>query len=195
MPTENTPNPEDVWDPPAQSDAAVLPARPTGYRTAAKTAALVVAGLLVGGGVVFAAVHKSGSSSAPKAGAAGTASESAGSGTQGFQGGAPRGGGIAGEQHIQGTVTAKTSGSITVKSSSGPATYVVNATTEIVRDGQQATLSAVKVGDPVFVHVYPSSSGLMLVERLFAGTSATAGPPGFGTPPATGSAPATGSPT
>jgi hypothetical protein len=98
---------------------------------------------------------------------------------------------------LQGTVTAKTSGSITVKSSSGTATYVVNATTEIVRNGQQATLSAVKVGDPVFVHVYPSSSGQMLVERLFAGTSAT--DPGFGpsggTSPTSGTAPTTGSPT
>jgi hypothetical protein len=202
METENTPPPEDVWEPPVPSAPSheEQPARPVGYRTAAKTAALVAAGLLVGGGVVFAAVHKSGSSSGSNAAAGGTANNSARSGTQGFQGAPPGagGGGIAGEQHIQGTLTAKTSGSITVKSTSGTATYVVNATTEIVRNGQAATLSAVRVGDAVFVHVHPSSSGQMLVERLFAGTSANGsgfGPPGTGTPPTSGVAPTTGSPT
>jgi hypothetical protein len=196
MDTENTPIPEDVWEQPptpAQPEAAGA----AGYRTAAKTVALVAAGLLVGGGAVFAAVHRSGSSSGSNATAAGSANTAIGGGTQGFQGGPSGGGGIDGEQRLQGTVTAKTSGSITVKSSSGTATYVVNATTEIVRNGQQATLSAVKVGDPVFVHVYPSSSGQMLVERLFAGTSAT--DPGFGpsggTSPTSGTAPTTGSPT
>jgi hypothetical protein len=194
--TENPQTPDDVWEPPAQPGATGGHARPAGRRIAAKTAALVAAGLLVGGGVVFAAVHKSGSSAGSNAAAAGTANGAI-AGAQGFQGGPAGGGGVAGEQHIQGTVTAKTSGSITVKSSSGAATYVVNATTEIVRNGQQATLSAVKVGDAVFVHVYPSSSGRMLVERLFAGTSATSpavGPPG-GAPTTTGTAPVTGSPT
>ncbi len=200
MDTENTPTPEDVWEPPppaTQPEPTEPPRRPTGYRKAAKTAALVAAGLLVGGGAVFAAVHKSGSSSGSNASATGTRNGAIGGGTQGVQGGPPGGGGVAGEQHIQGTVTAKTGSSITVKSSSGTATYVVNATTEIVRNGQQATLSAVKVGDAVFVHVYPSSSGQMMVERLFAGTSATDpgfGPPG-GTPPTSGTAPTTGSPT
>ena len=94
-----------------------------------------------------------------------------------------RGGGVAGEQRIQGTVTAKTSTTVTVKSSSATSTYTVNATTEIVRDGQAASLSAVQVGDPVVVHVYPSSSGQMLVERLLAGSSASGGPGGFGPAP------------
>src|SRR5207244_8323927 len=84
----------------------------------------------------------------------------------------------AGEQRIQGTVTAKTAGTVTVKSTSGTATYVVNVTSEIVRNGQRATLAAIKVGDAVFVHVFPSSSGQILVERLFAGSSATSGPVG-----------------
>jgi hypothetical protein len=201
MDTENTPHPEDVWEPPAPSARPQdePPARPVGYRTAAKIAALVAAGLLVGGGVVFAAVHKSGSGSGSNAAAGSTANSAARGGTQGLQGGPPGagGGGIAGEQHIQGTLTAKTSGSITARSTSGTATYVVNATTEIVRNGQSATLSAVEVGDAVVVHVYPSSSGQMLVERLFAGTSANGsgfGPPGTGTPPSSGAGPTTGSP-
>jgi hypothetical protein len=81
-------------------------------------------------------------------------------------------------------VTAKTATSVTVKSSSGTATYTVNATTQIIRNGQAATLADVEVGDPVQVHVYPSSSGQMLVERLLAGSSASGGdfgPPGSGT--------------
>jgi hypothetical protein len=185
--TENPPTPVDVSEPPARPSSPGGSARPAGYRTAAKTAALVAAGLLVGGGVVFAAVHPSGPSSGSNANAAARGNGSIGTGSgQGFAGGPP-GGGIAGEQHIQGTLTAKTDSAITVRSSTGTATYLVNATTEIVRDGQSTTLAAVKVGDSVFVHVYPSSSGQMLVERLFAGTSATAGPPGFGTPPTSGS--------
>jgi hypothetical protein len=196
MDTENSPTPLDVSEPPAEPPA---PARPTGYRTAAKTAALVAAGLLVGGGVVFAAVHRSGSSSGASASASASGNGSIGNGnSQGFQGGPPGGGGISGEQHIQGTLAARTASTITVKSTAGSATYAVNATTEIVRNGRSATLSDVKVGDPVFVHVYPSSSGQMLVERLFAGTSASGsnfGPPSLGTPPSSGSAPTTGSPT
>ena len=196
MDTENSPTPLDVSEAPAEPPA---PVRSAGSRTAAKTAALAAAGLLVGGGVVFAAVHRSGSGSGSNASAAAQADGVVGSANgQGFQGGPPGGGGISGEQHVQGTLTARTSGTITVKSTSGTATYVVNATTEIVRNGQSATLSDVKVGDPVFVHVYPSSSGQMLVERLFAGTSASGsgfGPPGMGTPPTSGAAPTTGSPT
>ncbi len=196
MDTENSPTPLDVSEQPAGSRA---PARPAGYRTAAKTAALVAAGLLVGGGMVFAAVHRSGSSTGASASASASGNGSIGNGnSQGFQGSPPGGGGISGEQHIQGTLTAKTASTITVKSTGGTAPYAVNATTQIVRNGRSATLSDVKVGDPVFVHVYPSSSGQMLVERLFAGTSASGsnfGPPGLGTPPSSGSAPTTGSPT
>jgi len=146
---------------------------------AARFVAPVVAAFLVGGGVVFALQHHSSSS-------AGTGNAAAAlGGSQGV--GGPGGGGVAGEQHIQGTVTAKTSSSVTVKSSSGTATYAVNATSEITRNGQTATLAAVQVGDPVLAHVYPASSGQMLVERLFAGTSASdAGPGGLGPPPRSG---------
>jgi hypothetical protein len=40
---------------------------------------------------------------------------------------------------------------------------------------RQAALSDVKVGDSVFVHVYPAS-GAMLVERLFDGDLPSGGP-------------------
>jgi hypothetical protein len=172
----------------SHEDDAPAPAARGRYRRLARTVAPIAAALLVGAGVAFAVEHHSSSS-----GSAGSASSAAGTPDAGATGGGP-GGGIAGEQHIQGTVTATTSGSITVKSSSGSSTtYVVNSTTEIVRNGQSASLAAVKVGDPVFLHVYPSSSGQMLVERLFAGTSSTDTGPGFGPPPSSGGSPGTSS--
>ena len=87
---------------------------------------------------------------------------------------------------------AKTATTVTVKSASGTATYTVDNAAQIVRNGQTATLSAIQVGDPVLVHVYPSSSGQLLVERLFAGTTTTdpgqdtSGQPGLA-PPGAGS--------
>ena len=75
---------------------------------------------------------------------------------------------------------------MTLRSTGGTATYTVNDTTQIVRNGQTATLAAVQVGDPVLVHVYPSSSGQLLVERLFAGSSAGDGGPGGLAPPGSG---------
>jgi len=149
-------------------------------RGAANAVAPVLAAALVSGGAVYAVEHHSGSGTASGAGLPAA-------GVGGFAGGGG-GGPVAGEQHIQGTVVATTSSSVTVKSSSGTATYVVDATTEVVRNGRSVSLSAIKAGDPVLVHVYPSSSGRMLVERLLAGSSATDdGPRGFG-PPQNGSA-------
>ena len=136
----------------------------------------VIAASIVAGGVAYFAVDHHSSSTA-SAGVTPAAYGAPPNGHGGF-GGA----GVAGEQRIQGTVTAKTAGTVTVKSTSGTATYVVNVTSEIVRNGQRATLAAIKVGDAVFVHVFPSSSGQILVERLFAGSSATSGPVG---PPST----------
>jgi hypothetical protein len=86
----------------------------------------------------------------------------------------------AGEQHLQGRVTAKTATTVTVESASGTATYTVDGSSQIVRDGQTATLAAIQVGEPVLVHVYPGSSGRLLVERLFAGSSAGDAGPGAG---------------
>ncbi len=145
------------------------------YGRWAKLAAPAAAGLLIGAGAVFAVEHHSGSSAAAGSAAAAAVADPS----------LPSGGGpVAGEQHVQGTIAAKTSTTVTVKSTSGTATYTVNATSEIVRNGRAATLSAIRVGDPVLVHVFPSASGQMLVERLLAGSSAS--DPGFG-PPSSGS--------
>ena len=137
------------------------------FPAVAKTVAPVVVALVAGGGIVFALEHHSGS------GAAASGSSLSVGGNRG---------GVAGERHVLGTVAATTGSTITVKTSSGSATYTVNATTEIVRNGQSATLAQIRVGDPVLVHVYPSSSGRTLVERLLAGSSASGGPGGFGPP-------------
>ena len=119
-------------------------------------APVAAAALLVGGGAVFAIDHNSRSSAA-----------AASNGPTAFGG---RGGGVAGEQRLRGTIKAKTDSSITVESSTGSAaTYAVNATSQIEVNGRDASLSDVEVGDSVFVHVYPSASGAMLVERLFDG--------------------------
>jgi hypothetical protein len=140
----------------------------------AKIGGFLLAGVLVGGAVAFAAQHH------PSAAANNTNAASgrlgAGTGTTGGSAGSVGGfgGGLPGEQHIFGTVTAKSGSTITVRSGSSTQTYGVIGATEIVRNGFSAALSAVKVGDPVFVHVYPSG-GKMLVERLFAGTSADSG--------------------
>jgi hypothetical protein len=92
------------------------------------------------------------------------------------------GGGLAGEQRLSGTVTSVGSSTVTVKTSNGTATYIVNSSTQIIRNGQAVSLSAIKAGDPVFMHVYPSN-GKTAVERLFAGMSATQGQNGPGGPP------------
>jgi hypothetical protein len=161
----------------AQSESEpVAPVALRRFPPGAKVVAPIAAALVVGAGAAFAVDHHSTTPTASAGGISGPATGARG------QGGA---GGVAGEQHIQGTVTAKSGSTITVKSSSGTTgSYTVNSTTEIVRNGKTASLSEVAVGDPVFVHVYPSSSGQTLVERLFAGSSATdGGGPGFGSPP------------
>jgi Domain of unknown function (DUF5666) len=180
----NTPRPEDGWtmppQPPPQATGPSAPAPPARrsarFRWAATPVAVALAALLAGGGIVYAVDHHA------SATASTGSPQAAVPGPNGFGGGAGGPGGlggpIAGEQHVQGTVSAKTATTVTVKSGNGTATYTVNDSTEIVRNGQAATLAAVQVGDPVLVHVYPSSSGRLLVERLFAGSSAADGGPG-----------------
>ena len=123
MNTTDDPRPEDepVTPPEQAAVASDQPGMPGRVGGMARVAAPVVAALPVGGGVVFAVDHHSGSNA----------------------------------------------------SASSASAY----------DGRAASLSSVQVGDPVVVHVYPSSSGQMLVERLFAGSSASGGPGGFGAPP------------
>jgi hypothetical protein len=174
------------------------PAAPAaGTSVRARLAAIVTAAVLAGGGAGFVAGHETASS-----GSAAAAPSAFGGAPSGAFGGR---GGVAGEQHVQGTITATGTGSLTVKTSSGStATYAIESTTQIVRNGQTTTLSALQAGDPVVVHVVPSSSGSSstVVELVLAGSSAT--DPGFGAPPVgtapsgtapSGTAPRTGSST
>jgi hypothetical protein len=139
-----------------------------------KIVAPVAAALLVGGGITFALDRQSGSSASAGVSSAATSSASAAANSS-------ANGPLAGEQHINGTIIGKTATTVTVKASDGTsATYTVNSTTQIERNGQAATLADIQVDDPVLVHVYPSSSGQTLVERLLAGTSATDPGPGGG---------------
>ena len=96
------------------------------------------------------------------------------------------GGGVAGEVRVSGTLTAVGTSGITVEKADGTtATYTANGTTEVLRDGARSTLSALKTGDAVLVHVIPAPGGGTVAERILAGTSATAPGPG-GPPPGTG---------
>jgi hypothetical protein len=158
-PADESAQPISARDPERQS-----PTRARGGRSA-KVIASVAAAMVIGGSITFALDRQSGSSA--------NASNPSAVASSSIAASSSAGGPLAGEQHILGTVAGKSASSVTVKSSAGTsATYTVNATTEIVRNGQAATLADIQVGDPVLVHVYPSSSGQMLVERLLAGTSA-----------------------
>jgi hypothetical protein len=152
-------------------------------------AGLVVAGVLAGAVAVTAwESHAStsansptvgtGSGSLPQGGGIGAPGGQAGLGGPGGQGGSGGPGGLAGEEHVLGTLTAVGPSTVTVNSSGTTATYTVTANTQIVRNGTETTLSALKAGDQVLVHVYPSGSGSsMLVERIFAGQLPTDGAP------------------
>lgn len=176
-----TPNsPFDDWLPPPPDAPDVLasgPAQPRNRPRWIRVLALAVAGVLGGGGVAYAAGHSSGDASASTSavGTAATSEDPPGGATGsradhiGPAGG--QAGGLAGEQHLQGTVTAVGGSSVTVQTSAGTHAYQVTSSTEIVVNGAPATLAQVKAGQPVLVHVYPGSSkGRLLVERLFAGT-------------------------
>ena len=156
-----------------------------------RAAGLVVGGLVIGGATV-ATVQAVADDDAGTRTAAGWQGNGApqgmpGGGFAGGPGGAPAGGpgAVAGEQHLEGTLTAVTSTTVTVKTSDGTDTYELTDSTQIVRNGQAATADDLEVGDPVLVHVYPSGSGDQLaVERIFAGTM-----PGFDDAPGSGTAP------
>jgi hypothetical protein len=169
------PRPEGVWTPPPEPEPQTRPRR-TRYLRTANVAAPLVAAALIGGGAGYLIFHHGGSTANV---AAPVATPAADAGAPSFGDGG-NGGPIAGEQHIVGTVAATTDSTVTVKTSDGSSTtYTVNATTEIMRNGQAATLSEIQAGDPVLVHVYPSSSGEMLVEKVYAGFSANDGGRGF----------------
>ena len=176
----------------------------SGWTAAVRPAAWLAAGA-VAGAVVVAAWHSSQTSSVPTnpAAAQGQFPNGQGPGGQGPGGQGPSGqlpngqgpngqlpggppgfaggpgfGGRDGEQRVNGTVTAVGSSSVTVKLASGTtATYAVIGSSDIVKNGARVSLSSIKVGDAVFLHVYPSN-GQTVVEHLFAGTTPARGDDG-----------------
>lgn len=135
------------------------------------TAALA-AGALVLGGVVGAAVVS---------GAAGGDSSAASSPAVFSDASGGSRGGLPGEQRLRGQLTAVGDSSVAVRTSAGTQTYTVTGSSQIVRNGVAAGLGSLVTGEPVLVHVYPSTSGgAMLVEQLFAGTQP--GTPGMPPP-------------
>lgn len=162
------------------SDASPAVAPSIGRRTLAMRAGLLAAGAVIGGIVVTSFHHNSTATTSPTAfGIPGGTTQQPGGA---FQGGPPQGGfgggvggGVDGEQHLSGTLVSVGSSTVTVRTSSGTSIYAVTSSTEIVRNGQVVALSALKAGDPVLVHVYPTgSSARLTVERLFAGSGLTA---------------------
>ena len=154
------------WPSPPAAEATepdVMEQEPTSRRTLATAAALLVAGVVLGTlGVAAVQSARHGSATTP------TAAVGAPQGTDSQSGQ----GGFDGEQRLQGTVTAIGAGSITVQTSGGTATYVVNAETDIRRDGVPAQLSELRAGDAVLVHVYPSG-GASVAERVLVTTTGT----------------------
>ncbi|MBV9486109.1 MAG: hypothetical protein JO246_08630 [Frankiaceae bacterium] len=192
MDNEQPPPAAQEWQIPADTDAAnpdpsTIDTAGTSRRMSI-SAAVLAGGLIVGGGVGYAVGHDGSSGSSARTAATGLPLSPLGAagelpgGSAGLpgSGGSGFGGGVAGEQRIQGTLTAKSGSKITVKASDGTtASYSVPGTTEIIRDNSTATLADLKVGDAVLVHLIPAASGSgTVVERVFAGTSATMGGPG-----------------
>lgn len=81
-----------------------------------------------------------------------------------------RGGGLEGEQRLTGTITAIRGSALTFRASDGAtATYTLDASTLVVKDGAPASLTDVKPGDAAHLHIYPQGATTM-VERIFVGT-------------------------
>lgn len=152
-----------------QEPAGGEPERSPGRRRdLLRAGALVAAGLVIGGATV-ATVQAIADDDTHQARVGMHAFEGDGPGG-GVAGRGPGPGGIAGEQHLEGTLTEATSTSVTVETSSGTDTYQLTDSTQIVRDGEVATAADLEAGDPVLVHVYPSGSDEeLVVERIFAG--------------------------
>lgn len=164
----------------AEPAPAVAPAK---RLSVLKGVGIVATGLIAGAiGVATISSSSSASSTTPQGPGA------AGQSGQGFRGGPPGGfdggpGGRAGETRAFGTLSAIGTSSVTVKSSTGSTTVVpIGSSTGVVRDGVRTTLSSLKVGDRVVVHIVPNGSSTV-AEVVLAGTSATDGPGGFGGPP------------
>lgn len=186
-------------EPDATDEISHGPDRRRRLPAAAVTAAWLVLGLVLGA-VGVAAWHSSNGNAATRLnpaangfapnGQSGAAGGNAlpggqGSGGQGFGGqdpgsqgfGGPGFFGRDGEQHLVGTLTAVSGSTLTVTTTSGSATYTVDASTDLVKDGQRVTsLSAMHAGDTVVLHVYPLN-GTTRVERVIDGAPAGSSAP------------------
>jgi hypothetical protein len=172
----------------AEETLSAGPAR-RGLATWMSTGAWLMAGLVIGA-LVVAMLHTNKSTNAtglPAANQAPANQVPAGQAPNGqipngqIPNGPPAGGfggGLPGEQHIVGTLTAVGSASITVASTGSTATYPIESSTLLVKDGQRvSSLSALKTGDSVVVHVYPEN-GSTHTEMVIDGVPSGGG--GFG---------------
>lgn len=150
-----------------------------GLATWMSTGAWLLAGLVIGA-LVVAMLHTNKSNNAaglPAANQAPTGQLPNGQIPNGGFGGG-FGGGLPGEQHIIGTLTGVGSSSITVRSPSGTATYPIESSTLLIKDGQRVSSpSSLKTGDTVVVHVYPQN-GSTHTEMVIDGDPSGRG--GFG---------------
>lgn len=157
-------------EPPYASAAAQIPGNRR--KLSAASPVLWLVGGVAAGAVIVLAWHSSGSgtTSAPQGNAAAT-SQLPGANGQLPGGQVPLGGGFggrSGEQHLLGAITAVGSSTLTVRTSAGTATYPISSNTQIVKNGQLASLSSLSVGDTVLLHVYPVN-GKTFVERVIDG--------------------------
>jgi hypothetical protein len=180
-PTSETPQPTEVLDSAAPVQATDVTPR-QGRSQLLGAGGLVAAGLVAGAVGTFALGHH-GSSTSTFPPAASNAQQVPGGTVQGGPmggfGGPPPGlgGGMAGEEHVQGTVAGVSGSTLKVTTGSGTTSYTISSSTQVLRDGRAATLSQLESGDPVVVHVI-TSNGSTLVERVIAGTLSQGGFPG-----------------
>jgi len=72
-------------------------------------------------------------------------------------------------------LTAVSGSEVTVRTSSGSATYQLVSQTQIVRDGALASASDLQAGDRLLMHVFPAAGSDGVLERLIAVSGTGAG--------------------
>ena len=183
--------------PPAYADQIHTGGPPRrGLATWMSTGAWLLAGLVIGA-LVVAMLHSNSSTNAAGLPAGAPAANQAPAGqlpngqlpngqipngqappAGGFGGGFR--GGLPGEQHIVGTLTAIGTTSITVHTTDGTATYPIESSTLLIKDGQRVSSpSALTVGDTVVVHVYPQNGSThteMVIDGVPTGRGGDDGP-------------------
>ena len=190
------PTSEDFLDAPEPATPAYAeeiqaggPAR-RGLATWMSTGAWLLAGLVIGA-LVVALLHNNSSTNASGLPGGAPAANQAPTGQlpngqvpngqppAGAFGGGFRGG-LPGEEHIVGTLTGVGAASVTVRGTNGTATYPIESSTLLIKDGQRVSSpSALTVGDTVVVHVYPQN-GSTHTEMVIDGAPTDRG--GFGGP-------------